>query len=317
MRKLIGMLCALREQGIASSQTEQLRGQSQLDPSHSRCLLLTWPLASVLRGPEDHLDEVLALPPACQIRRLDVLVASKHLEDCFRRQSTVLFDPGAEFRPAACPPAVLGAIITWLQDEDSSKLLWLDGPPLRAAAIDNPISLIAGALVGILARLKQPLMSYFCGPLRNEASLGNESTEGQYLVAVAVAIIRQAMELLMPSFSSSADFSAERLARLDGTLLTWDSTMSLLRELLSLVPRNSLCILDGLEWIDGPTNAGQFKDLIDALRDSGLRVLLATSGRAPTLRSSLRREETVPSNAFDMRRAKAWLSPRIIDLDQD
>lgn len=109
------------------------------------------------------------------------------------------------------------------------------------------------------------------------------------------------MELLLPLFETSADFSESRLRLLDGTILSWTELLKLFHELLPLMPSKVLCVINGFHWLDDRSTLPYLNDFLEALRGSSLRVLFTTNGRSSCLREKLDASETVLVDSFDLR----------------
>ncbi|ELQ34945.1 hypothetical protein OOU_Y34scaffold00737g4 [Pyricularia oryzae Y34] len=136
-----------------------------------------------------------------------------------------------------------------------------------------------------------PTASYFC-ELRRDGR-GRLSAEVRGALALAYALIRQMVELLLVEFETAVDMSAGRLARLDGTTGTWQEVVVLMGDLLGLMPATFFCVVDGLQWLDGRDSERYLADVVGVLRRRGVKVLYTTTGRSGVLVNALEAGEAV------------------------
>lgn len=262
------------------------------------------------------------LPPTTQWTAEDVSLNSAHLEDFFHRDRVRL--PSADDYLSAgmstAPTEVIQRLAEWtMSTPDSaggggnnsstaSNILWIDGPPLVADDLDNEISLLSATVVSMADRSSVPVMSYFCELRRREALRpGVRSMEMQGFLAMVYSLLRQMVETLMPVIEvdpadgEEVDFSAERFARLDGTIETWDQVVDLFKDVVPLCPGRVFVVIDGLHWVDGRDTEAYIEQLVGLLRENGKRfkVLFTTSGRVPTLRKVIKPEEALLVEAVD------------------
>ncbi|KAI2776154.1 hypothetical protein F4815DRAFT_485338 [Daldinia loculata] len=263
---------------------------------------------SLLAGPE-----YLGAAPAVRSGSLclsewkseDVVLNSKHLEDFFHRDRMRLL--GRSFNSASISSEVIGRLGEWMKDK-TSRLLWLEGPLIEADDLDNPITMLANRIAELAESSHIPVISYFCEIRRREhLRSGNDTREAQSCVALVSALIRQMTELLLPKFEANPDFSLNRLQIIDGSILCWSQMLSLLQDLLSLMPDTMLCIIDSFQWLDDRTTTIYLEELVQAIRKTELKCLFTTTGRSTCLIEQLQTAETVVIESIDMRQGPCAL----------
>lgn len=162
--------------------------------------------------------------------------------------------------------------------------------------LENPLSILAAQFIDLVKRTEVPVTSYFCElPRGDHLRKGNKTIEQQALVALGYALTRQMMELLLPHFRTAADFSDYRFGRLDGTAASWNDLLSLLRDLVPLMPETVYVIVDGLHWLDDSSTDTMMEEFLSCLKKLGgnLHVLFSTSGRSGVLLEELDVDECV------------------------
>lgn len=185
-------------------------------------------------------------------------------------------------------------------------MLWLAGPDVAADAFDNPVTVLATQLLRLADARGIPTLSYFCEMRRGERlRRGNASREAQAVVALVCSLIRQAVELLPPpplqpqtagetDEARAVDLSEQRFRQVDGTVLTWDEAVGVLRDVLAQLPRTVICVVDGLQWLDDSSTAVYLGELVKALRrQERVKVLLTTAGRSRCLLRELDESEVL------------------------
>lgn len=213
----------------------------------------------------------------------EVLVNSRQCEDFFYRNCVRL--TGRDSSSVTIPREVLQRLAEWSALKGRS-ILWLEGDYSHTDDLENPLSLFAMQFITLLERTKLPIISYFCDLKRAEKLRpGNTTIEQQGIVALGHALLRQMIELLLPTFVTAADFSETRFARLDGTVKSWSTLLEVLNATVPLMPSTVYVIIDGVHWLDDRSVAPMQKQLISFLREHGdkLRALFTTSGRSGVL----------------------------------
>nr|XP_036574813.1 phytanoyl- dioxygenase family protein [Colletotrichum truncatum]KAF6781287.1 phytanoyl- dioxygenase family protein [Colletotrichum truncatum] len=224
-----------------------------------------------------------------------IIMISLHLEDFFHRDRVRL--SGDELSPVMIQPEAYRYISDWVS-ASAPKILWIEGEPLEADDLDNPVTMMAARIAGIAEKTKVPVISYFCELRRGEKLRpGNDSKETQAMLSLVYALIRQLIELLPPVLETSADLTESRFQSLDGSLATWSSATSILAELIALMPGPVFCIIDAFHWLNDRSTGNYLSDLLRVLRGNNMKVLLFTTGRSVALRDELLRSETFSLDA--------------------
>lgn len=221
----------------------------------------------------------------------DVAINSAHLEDYFHRDRVRI--PIDIDGPIHVPDDMYPYLAEWIPSTSGSRIFWVDGLPLEMEDYDNPLTMLATWITQIAAHLNFPTISYLA-ELRNDDPIRQGNTwQTQSLIAVATALIRQMVELLMPSFEAEIDLSEQRFQKLDGTIGSWSETMGMFEDLVKLVPPRLMCVIDGLHWADDGTTDLYMTEFVGVLRRSGFKVLLTTSGRASCLLDVIDKSEAL------------------------
>ncbi|TLD11884.1 hypothetical protein PspLS_11307 [Pyricularia sp. CBS 133598] len=215
-------------------------------------------------------------------------------EDYFNRDRVRLpNDPSKS--PATVQASTLSALSDWTASPERGPL-WLAGRPFfEARDLANPLSRLAATFVDLAGGSGIPTASYFCELRRGGSGEPQERPipEVQGALALAYALVRQMVELLLVKFETEVDMSARRLARLDGTTGTWGEVVVLMGELLSLMPKTFFCVVDGLQWLDGRESDRYLADVVGLLYARGVKVLYTTTGRSGVLLNVLEASETI------------------------
>lgn len=236
-----------------------------------------------------------AMPSTNEWTAEQVAINSAHLEDFFHRDRVRLpYDLSAA---VMIPPETLQHLTGWTASP-SPGLLWIDGPPTEADDMENMVTKIAAKFIDLASQCRVPIMSYFCELRRGELLRSGHSPEMQGAIAVASALLRQMIELLLPRFKAVMDLSEARFRLFDGTVRSWGESMAVIRELTELMPDVVFCVIDGLHWLDDTSTEKYLKELIYVLRGNKLKVLFTTSGRAACLREELSVSETLVLETF-------------------
>ncbi|EXU98462.1 hypothetical protein X797_008409 [Metarhizium robertsii] len=276
VRQLVVRLTSMLQQDAMDWMTGQgaLRGTS---PSRG----LTLPGMSLLTTP----SILSAMPSTNKWTAEQVAVNSAHLEDFFHRDRVRLpYDLSAA---VMIPPETLKQLTDWTASR-SPRLLWIEGPHIEADDMENMVTKIAAKFVDLASQCRVPIVSYFCELRRGEPLRPGQSRETQGAIAVASALLRQMIELLLPRFEAEMDLSEARFRPFDGTVGSWDESMAVIRELTELMPDEVFCVIDGLHWLDDTSAEKYLKELIHLLRGS----------RAACLREELSVSETLVLETF-------------------
>ncbi|KFX93903.1 hypothetical protein O988_06577 [Pseudogymnoascus sp. VKM F-3808] len=154
-----------------------------------------------------------------------------------------------------------------------------------------PMLVLAATCVEFAVSANLPVISYFISLPPNEELQEFQTREVQALTSLTYALVRQLIEHLPAQFSSEFDFTEGRLALLNGTLTSWTNAVSLLRDLVQVVPKPLFCIIDGFQVLDDWSTEELVAELVKVLQGGNangtegekLKVLITTTGRSRAL----------------------------------
>lgn len=230
--------------------------------------------------------------------RGDMILGSNRLLDMFSMIS----------REGQCKPP-FGSVS--LDTTATSRLKeWTIEPKINFLAIAGrrpkgpeppPMKVVASMCIEFAIKAELPVISYFCSlPPKEDLREGN-TPEVQEVLSLTYSLTRQLIERLPVQFQSKFDFSKERLALLDGSLITWSTAITLLRDLVKTIPKPLFCIVDGFQKLDDRNTEGLLEELVNVLKFSGsegtntdhLNVLFTTTGKSRALLKCLDPSEYV------------------------
>ena len=221
----------------------------------------------------------------------EVALNSRCLEDYFRRDRLQLSRYPS--RAVMVSEETIMAL-SELTKSPSPAVLWLEGSYTEADDLENPVTALGWKFVDILALSRLPVMSYFCELQRNEQLAPGNSPETQAMLRMVYALLRQMVELLLPRFDTSIDLSAGRFLRLSGTVDSWADALSVFRDLLTLIPESTFCVIDGLDWLDDRSTDMYLTEFLATMRNSSnLKVMFTTTGRSACLHEQVSTTETI------------------------
>jgi hypothetical protein len=252
------------------------------------------------------------MPSTTEWAAEDISINSAHLEDFFHRDRVRL--PIDHSSPLMVPPELLQRLTDWTASP-TPRILWIDGPTTDADDLENPVSMVAAKFVNLASQSHVPVLSYFCELRRGESLRPGNSPEVQGVMALASALLRQMIELLLPRFEAEVDFSEARFRLLDGTVRSWDESMMVIQSMVELLPDKVFCIIDGLHWLDDRNTEKYLKDLIHTLRGGKFKTLFTTTGRAPCLREEISVSEALHMEAIGPNSATEGVHGDAIDIN--
>jgi uncharacterized protein YjgD (DUF1641 family) len=148
--------------------------------------------------------------------------------------------------------------------------------------VDNQMTQISAKLVEMAEQADARIISYFCSRVQS-----GEANSMQALISLLYALLRQISLLvsLKLYIGGSLDLSEHRLLQLDGTEAAWSKALTLLRELLNLIPETETvhCVLDGFHWVDKIDNRERTEELLQVLLAGTLNILFVTTSRSESL----------------------------------
>jgi hypothetical protein len=201
----------------------------------------------------------------------------------------------------------------WMSTSHSERL-WLHGPAYTP--VPSPVSLAAASIVLVSEQNKVNLIAYrihiddfVSSDTESVSSLPpydetQSSPELDRMVMMVYSLIRQMIWLLPDNVDTKADFSFERFYLLNGSIDSLPEAYNIFEDLLALMPSLFLCIIDGIQLIDGGRYDDQglgstvyFDKFLEILwkaeKNRTMKVLLVSDGLCPTLlcEENIRMEE--------------------------
>jgi hypothetical protein len=237
--------------------------------------------------------------PKHKYTRVELQLASKHLQDFFRTEDQVTYlDSDVD---VIAEDTVLESLQEWATSVHS-QVLAVGGSP--STAFPSPVALISACYTTFARKARLPVISHFCA-LPTEERSGMTLFE-QGLISLAYSLIRQLIDYLPPVLEGHAacNLNTERFSPLNGTMTSWKEVLSLIDILLYLGPPVLVCVIDGLDVLEDPSTDEQIRSLVRTLlthtrhqavqladgsgsQDVLLKVLFTVAGRPNTLVETL------------------------------
>lgn len=271
----------------ASSLQDRYMPLQLLDLSDGRDVIQT--STGMLEHSLMHIPSILTARNLVPWTSEEVVLNSKGLEDLFHRDRLLL--SGDPSRAVMVSEDTIIALSEFTE-LSSSTVLWLEGLYTGADDLENPASALAAKFVDLVALSRLPVMSYFCELRRHELRPRN-TPERQAMLKMVYALLRQMVELLLPQFDTSIDLSESRFLRLNGSVNSWADALLMFRDLLTLVPDLTFCVIDGLDWLDDRSTDLYLLEFLTMMRNSKLKVLFTTTRRSACLRERVFSAETI------------------------
>lgn len=234
-------------------------------------------------------DQSFSLPSQ---REQDTRLWSAHLEDHYSSKQIYPFpETPQEFYAETDFVSRLSEFTTTL----GSQVLYATA---RFRPSGQNLLRLSAAKYAFLARTNEvPVISFFCLPLSDDP--------GQ-LIALLYALIRQAVELLEDSTSTSAHLTEENFNALEGMVDTWDSALQLFSETVRNIRLPQLVfVIDGVNLLEDDFDQDaqeRMRGLVrvlkeiacpDAVKDCIIKVLFTTAGRSSCLCEELDSDQIV------------------------
>ncbi len=178
----------------------------------------------------------------------------------------------------------------WLSASES-RILWIYGPPNPNKPSD--LSSTSAFIVTVITRAKLPLVAHQCQ---------NSGSEIGALISMIYSVIIQLIWLLPDNFATDIDLSSDRFIMLDRSIGTLPDALLLMEDLLTLVPRLLVVVLDGFQLCedarDDEQGTGLFLNFFLAILKNGkegrvLKVLFTTDGVCHNLWKKLDAQEQI------------------------
>lgn len=189
--------------------------------------------------------------------------------------------------PQETSSKVFNALEEWLKSSES-RTLWLYGPAF--ASMPSELSSAAAHVVFILKNSKIPSIAHRCQ---------QETSKTDSLIIMVYSLMVQLVHLVPNTFTTEKDFSADRFARLNGSVASLPDAMFLMEDLLTITPKQLICVIDGFQLADDekPGTDPVLNFFVDILHQKAvgkvLKVLYTTDGVPSRLRGRLDPDDRV------------------------
>jgi len=177
--------------------------------------------------------------------------------------------------------------------DEPSRFLWLKGEHDPAIGSANKVTTMAASLVEQAHKTDVPIISYFCKQSKNRPR--------EAVTALLYALMRQTVELLPTESTTTIDMSEERFKGLSGEADTWDAALVLFRDVIELLDSltcTACCVVEGLHWLDGKSTESRLHQLLEALGNTNLKVLFATTGKSTVLLNTIKKEDQIDLSCY-------------------
>ena len=143
--------------------------------------------------------------------------------------------------------SVIEGVQNWSQAAES-RMLWVKG--VHEEQYPSSASAIAAKVISVALKLQIPTVFFFCNVADQsnypkEYDMRFEST----FVDCVYSPIRQLISVLAPYVEGTRGLEKARFVELDGSFESLDTAIELLKELLMIVPRTLIVVIDGLDRI--------------------------------------------------------------------
>ncbi|PSN71796.1 hypothetical protein BS50DRAFT_672718 [Corynespora cassiicola Philippines] len=247
------------------------------------------PLSQSDFNPSYHTRSIMA-----GYQRSEILANSANLEDFFHRDRVRLSCD--RFLVDLVDTESMSRIVEWTM-ADEAHMLYIAGPYFEGDEFESSEKFMAAKFVEFASDSRVPVASYFCELRRRESLIGDETMEMRGATQLVYGLIRQLLEFMPLEFESSTDFSAERFEVLQGSEDGWRDALRLLGDIADSLPRQVICVINGLNWLDSRDTATRLSDLVATLRKDKLKVLFTAAGESRTLLKVLSRSEVFISDS--------------------
>ena len=261
----------------------------------------------------------------------DLQFHSRHLEDSIvAGQIRIPHDPSVRL---SFDWQIVAGLQEWTKSS-SSQILNVVGPSQIGGM--SSVASIASHCIYLALEAKIPVISFFCElPQRGTPLPDGTTPEMAALISLTYALIRQLIEhVQFAAMNSSSSLNRSKFERLDGCSNSIDAALEVLGFLLDQSPPILLCIVDGLQELDGKETRRHLTLLLETFRsqrntrnvklkdsDHPIKVLFTTAGRSRCLLDGLSTSEFIFAEHSNISRripgkstpGRRSLSPRLLD----
>ena len=212
-----------------------------------------------------------------KVDKKDLQGWSRDMED-FTSNVPELFNL-IDFDVAVVDLEILDSIQDWIRSPNS-QALWIQGA--YQETYPSKVTAIAARIVTVALEWKMPVIYGFTnddddenGGCQSLSTNPYNSPNENILIDLVYSLARQLINQLSPKVSTSRRLSKQYFEKFDGSIKTFQSAVSLFKELFQHAPANIWIVLDGVERLDGSTVETLLLDLLEFLQD----VITDTSSR--------------------------------------
>ncbi|KAF2236171.1 hypothetical protein EV356DRAFT_443570 [Viridothelium virens] len=261
----------------------------------ARMLEATWMEVQSLKWTIESTERrLLARPPeACRQDLATTCISrsqARTLADVFK--SYIIGDEGHALLSTGslwkAEDKILYRLRQWMAEDETSRTLWIS-TPFEAGVTLSGSSAAALSTLAAALQAETPIISHFCQRPRRDQTRNGMTIEQVGTIGLVYSLIYQLLQF--NSEEEELDLKEKDIAALDGTDISWDSSLQVLRALMDRAPALMFCVIDGLNdlaWMDDGDWCGQFLEVLFARqRKEGIvfNVLLTTTGQSRTLSS--------------------------------
>lgn len=172
--------------------------------------------------------------------------------------------PGTE---APLPQEIMSEFSRWIK-APKSRIMWVQGTPSTSGT--SPLSLAATQVCDFSLKLGIPCVSFFFKPRYNipSGSADPVSHKKAACISMLYSLVSQLVHLLPYDFRADhdGDFGEDQFRLLDGSFQSANTALKMLDALLDHATPSLVCVVDGIQFGEGPTITAYFESFLEILR---------------------------------------------------
>lgn len=271
-------------------------------------------------GAPEHLDQILGADTNHQQTyfRKDILVNHPKFQELLLEHDQNIRDLIDRAYYISIDTQVARRVSTWAGSLERS-CLWVQGPAYMAIPSHN--TLAATWIVALAEKSQLPVLSYLC-----QTSQPSRLNKEQRFCKMLLSLIAQAMRFLPEEISTHIDLSFQRLDASIAESAGAPELLSLLQDLISLIPTIAFFFIDSLQALEHPSDVSQtsrLKSLIDVLCQDlpggpKVKTYFTTDGSAQVLARAARDgliERLTSEDEIDVHPGDDTMDLRMLELD--
>lgn len=171
--------------------------------------------------------------------------------------------PGTE---APLPQGIMSEFSRWIK-APKSLIMWVQGTPSTSGT--SPLSLAATQVCDVSLKLGIPCVSFFFKPRYNipSGSADPVSHKKAACISMLYSLVSQLVHLLPHDFRADhdGDFGEDQFQLLDGSFQSANTALKMLGALLDHATPSLVCVVDGIQFGEGPTTTAYFESFLEIL----------------------------------------------------